>query len=61
MEHQEEKQQPFSLSLCVILITAVKSRQGLVAGRLLPSFGIYELFLANLTKNFKENILYFIR
>ena len=64
MEHQEEKQQPFLYRFLVgILIGSGFIVPGVSGGALAAIFGIYERiigFLANLTKNFKENILYFI-
>jgi len=64
MEHQEEKQQPFLYRFLVgILIGSGFIVPGVSGGALAAIFGIYERiigFLANLTKNFKENVLYFI-
>ena len=62
MEHQEEKQQPFLYRFLVgILIGSGFIVPGVSGGALAAIFGIYERiigFLANLTKNFKENILF---
>ena len=64
MENQEEKQQPFLYRFLVgILIGSGFIVPGVSGGALAAIFGIYERiigFLANLTKNFKENVLYFI-
>lgn len=64
VEHQEEKQQPFLYRFLVgILIGSGFIVPGVSGGALAAIFGIYERiigFLANLTKNFKENVLYFI-
>ncbi len=57
------KQQPFLYRFLGILIGSGFIVPGVSGGALAAIFGIYERiigFLANLTKNFKENILYFI-